>query len=82
MPAAHEKMLNDISDYRGILVPLLDIQEYTEMEAQDIQEYPDLCAGAVVLVCGDVSTGKSTFCRFLINSFLSRYNVHDVFVHI
>jgi hypothetical protein len=44
VPAAHEKMLNDITDYRG----------------------------AVVLVCGDVNTGKSTFCRFLINSFLNR----------
>ena len=32
-----------------------------------------LSAGVVVVVCGDVGTGKSTLCRFLINYMLNRF---------
>ena len=31
-----------------------------------------LSADPVVLVCGDVGTGKSTLCRFLLNYLLNR----------
>ena len=33
----------------------------------------------MVLVCGDANTGKSTFCRFIVNKLLKRYSFWKTF---
>ena len=38
-----------------------------------IRELLCVCVGVVVMVCGDVGTGKSTLCRFLVNYMMNRF---------
>ena len=39
-----------------------------------------VCVGVVVMVCGDVGTGKSTLCRFLVNYMLNRFAILSVLI--